>query len=124
LLEHGLKEAGLPWEDKCFNIDSFQGQSSIYILKHPTEAYIRLKGNEDDYIIISLVRSAKLGFLRESRRTNVMLTRCKKSMIICTSRKFIEGPARDSLVGKLSKSLPRSAWLEDGQVQDGVRLFT
>jgi len=24
-LENGLKDAGLPWEDKCFNIDAFQG---------------------------------------------------------------------------------------------------
>jgi len=67
-LENALKDAGLPWEDKCFNIDAFQG-------------------NEDDYIIISLVRSAKLGFLTDVRRVNVMLTRCKKGMIVKRSLK-------------------------------------
>ncbi|KAF9485150.1 hypothetical protein BDN70DRAFT_676483 [Pholiota conissans] len=103
LLEKGLTKAGLPWKDKCFNIDAFQG-------------------NEDDYIVISLVRSAKLGFMKEMRRTNVMLTRCKKAMIICTSRKFIEGPAADSLVGKLSRSLPDSAWTKGEEVK-GARLF-
>ncbi|KAF8813317.1 P-loop containing nucleoside triphosphate hydrolase protein [Phlegmacium glaucopus] len=43
LLENHLKrpEAQLPWKDKCFNIDAFQG-------------------NEDDYIVISLVRSDNL----------------------------------------------------------------
>ncbi|RPD74791.1 P-loop containing nucleoside triphosphate hydrolase protein [Lentinus tigrinus ALCF2SS1-7] len=34
-LEKELKEAGLEWEDKCFNVDSFQG-------------------NERDYVIVSL----------------------------------------------------------------------
>ncbi|KAL6307425.1 P-loop containing nucleoside triphosphate hydrolase protein [Sparassis latifolia] len=34
-LEDDMKKAGMPWEDKCFNVDSFQG-------------------NEEDYIIISL----------------------------------------------------------------------
>ncbi|KAI0671739.1 P-loop containing nucleoside triphosphate hydrolase protein [Trametes maxima] len=37
-LEMEMKEAGLVWEDKCFNVDSFQG-------------------NERDYIIVSIVRS-------------------------------------------------------------------
>ena len=26
LLEHGMKEMGLIWQDKCFNVDSFQGK--------------------------------------------------------------------------------------------------
>ena len=26
-LEKEMKEAGLVWEDKCFNVDSFQGKS-------------------------------------------------------------------------------------------------
>ena len=47
-----------------------------------------------------------------------MLTRCKKGMAICTSRKFIEGPAAESLVGKLSRSLPGSVWVKSRQVQD------
>lgn len=76
-------------------------------------------GNEDDYIIISLVRSAKMGFLKETRRVNVMLTRCKKGMAICTSRKFVEGAAAESLVGKLSKSLPGSVWVKSTQIQNG-----
>ncbi|KAI0341058.1 P-loop containing nucleoside triphosphate hydrolase protein [Trametopsis cervina] len=29
LLETMLKSAGLPWEDRCFNVDSFQGMSGI-----------------------------------------------------------------------------------------------
>lgn len=68
-------------------------------------------GNEEDHIIISLVRSEKLGFLTNMRRTNVMLTRCKKSMVICTSRAFIEGIAASTLMGKFAEVLGESAWL-------------
>ncbi|KAF9553827.1 hypothetical protein CPC08DRAFT_727629 [Agrocybe pediades] len=97
LLENSLKQTSLPWEDKCFNVDSFQG-------------------NEDDYIIVSIVRTNKLGFLNDQRRVNVMLTRCKKGMIICTNRAFIEGPAAKSLVGALYASLPaHSVWVKSLQ---------
>lgn len=52
-----------------------------------------------------------------------MLTRCKKGMIICTSRKFLEGPAAGSLVGELRESLSTTAWLDGRQVQsDSVGL--
>ncbi|KZP07663.1 hypothetical protein FIBSPDRAFT_677479, partial [Athelia psychrophila] len=44
-VELAMGESGLDWADKCFNVDSFQG-------------------NEDDYIIISIVRSSALGFLK------------------------------------------------------------
>ncbi|KAJ7707594.1 AAA domain-containing protein [Mycena rosella] len=90
-LETALHAAKLPWEDKVFCVDSFQG-------------------NEDDYIIISIVRTEKIGFLAEQRRVNVMLSRCKKGMRICTSRAFVEGNAKDSLVGLLAKSLGPGAW--------------
>ncbi|KAK9828563.1 hypothetical protein WJX72_000777 [[Myrmecia] bisecta] len=57
-LEQELRTRGLPHQDKVFNVDSFQGR-------------------EDDVIIASLVRTSGLGFLRDDRRINVMLTRCK-----------------------------------------------
>ncbi|KAK7033215.1 regulator of nonsense transcripts 1 [Favolaschia claudopus] len=87
LLENTLKAAKIPWENKVFCVDSFQG-------------------NEDDYIILSVVRSAdNVGFLAELRRVNVMLTRCKRGMIVCANRAFIEGAAKDSLVGLLAAEL-------------------
>lgn len=57
-----------------------------------------------------------LGFMKETRRMNVMLTRCKKGMIILTSRAFIETKASSSLVGTLAKTLGPKAWLELGHV--------
>ncbi|KAF6742050.1 AAA domain-containing protein [Ephemerocybe angulata] len=105
-IENELKREKLPHDDKVFNVDSFQG-------------------NEADYIIVSLVRSGtKLGFLQEQRRANVMLTRCKKGMIICTSRPFVEGVACDSLVGKLAETLGPEAWISSTRIaQIGGRLF-
>ncbi|RXW22846.1 hypothetical protein EST38_g3012 [Candolleomyces aberdarensis] len=90
--------------DKCFNVDSFQG-------------------NEEDYIVISLVRSRELGFLDNLRRTNVMLTRCKKGMFIITSRKFMDGVGGNSLAGKLLSCLEDRlgdrVWLTEEQIDQG-----
>ncbi|TCD70197.1 hypothetical protein EIP91_004377 [Steccherinum ochraceum] len=92
LLEKTLRDEGLPWEDKCFCVDSFQG-------------------NEDDHIIISVVRSAKTGFLSNLRRSNVMLSRCRKSMTICTRRSYLSKVARKTLLGKLAAELGDDAWI-------------
>ncbi|KAJ3537021.1 hypothetical protein NM688_g6751 [Phlebia brevispora] len=100
-LESDLKAAGLQWENKCFNVDSFQG-------------------NEDDIIIISLVRTQNLGFLKDHRRTNVMLSRCKKTMYICSSWDFlINGPGAKSLVGELAKYCDIEAWIPMTDVEAG-----
>ncbi|KAK6997400.1 regulator of nonsense transcripts 1 [Favolaschia claudopus] len=90
-LETALKSEKIPWEDRVFCVDSFQG-------------------NEADYIILSIVRTDKIGFLKEKRRVNVMLTRCKKGMTICTNRAFVEGAARDTLVGLLATDVGPNAW--------------
>jgi superfamily I DNA and/or RNA helicase len=98
-IEDKLKEEGLHWGDKCFNVDSFQG-------------------NEDDYIIISLVRSRDLGFLKNLRRTNVMLTRCRYGMFICSSQAFLLAMGSKSLVGQLLKHVGEDAWLDLKDIED------
>ncbi|KAG0705729.1 P-loop containing nucleoside triphosphate hydrolase protein [Suillus ampliporus] len=101
MIEKQLELAKLPWEDKCFNVDSFQG-------------------NEEDHIIISLVRSQGIGFLKNARRTNVMLTRCKESMVICTSRDFVtNGKAAATLVGLLAATMGPEAWLDGRDIVNG-----
>ena len=92
----------MEWEDRCFNVDSFQGVfKSLHLVQFRSN--VLLSGNEADNIIISLVRSRGLGFLDNERRMNVMLSRCQQSMLICSSRKYLSLPAvRGTLVGDVS----------------------
>lgn len=103
-IEARMKTDGLSWEDKCFNVDAFQG-------------------NEEDYIILSLVRSRGLGFLENVRRTNVMLTRCKRGMFIITSKKFMNGIGGESLAGEilycLEQQVGEKVWLSVGDIEKG-----
>jgi len=93
-IETALKTANLTWENTVFNVDSFQG-------------------NEGDHIIISIVRTSSPGFMVNQRRTNVMLSRCKESMVICTNREFLlKKTVAGTLVGKLAKDhVPRTGWV-------------
>ncbi|EJD33894.1 hypothetical protein AURDEDRAFT_76602 [Auricularia subglabra TFB-10046 SS5] len=101
VLEDRLKATDLRWEDTVFCVDSFQG-------------------NEADYIIVSLVRTKKPGFITNARRSNVMLTRCKKGMYICTNRAFLKTPAaQDTLVGKMAKEWGGNGWIRMADVVDG-----
>jgi regulator of nonsense transcripts 1 len=113
MIEEYLKQNDLEWEDKCFNVDSFQGSFSQHIFV--TIIYMFMTGNEEDYIVISLVRSTALGFLADLRRTNVMLTRCKKGMIICTSQKFMKRAGCESLVGSLLEYYEHE-WIEKDEL--------
>lgn len=66
-----------------------------------------------------MVRSRELGFLKNLRRTNVMLTRFKRGMFIVTSRKFLSGPGRDCLVGDIAEKVGEGAWLSQGDIEKG-----
>ena len=94
-IEGALKAANLAWENTVFNVDSFQG-------------------NEADHIIVSIVRTTAPGFMKNHRRTNVMLSRCKKSMMICTNREFLQNTqVAETLVGQLAKEhVPKTGWVE------------
>ena len=97
-IESALKLAKVTWENTVFNVDSFQG-------------------NESDHIIVSIVRTKAPGFMKNQRRTNVMLSRCKKSMMICTNRGFLQNKrVAKTLIGQLAKEhVQKTGWvtLED-----------
>jgi superfamily I DNA and/or RNA helicase len=78
-----------------------------------------LLGNEDDFIIVSVVRSRGLGFLTNLRRTNVMLSRCKKGMFIVSSQQFLNGIGADTLVGQFLKDMAPATWLNYGDIKAG-----
>jgi AAA domain len=135
-----LKGDHLSWEHKVFNVDSWV---MISDQGYPNEltwnwAYVTISfqgkrigdlyiwpshclwlGNEADFIIISLVRTKSIGFLDDLRRTNVMLTRCKKGMVILANRRFLDGPeAQETLVHKLSQAMT-APWLTERNVLNG-----
>ena len=84
-----------------------------------------LVGHEAPYVIISVVKTTKPGFLDFANRVNVMLTRCQKGMVIVTQRAFIDGGGRNTLVGKLVKEWEKAAgeaggvWADAMEVADG-----
>ncbi|KAI0827584.1 AAA domain-containing protein, partial [Trametes gibbosa] len=76
-----LKAANLA-SDIVYNVDSFQG-------------------HEAPYAIVSAVRTTRPGFLSFDNRMNVMLSRCKRCMVLVTPRAFVEGGGKNTLLGKL-----------------------
>ncbi|KAJ3087977.1 hypothetical protein HK102_009838, partial [Quaeritorhiza haematococci] len=83
-----------PLHDRVFNVDSFQGQ-------------------EASYVIVSLVRTARVGFLRDKRRTTVMLSRMKKQLIVVGDVAFFRS------VGYV----PRSATVTEEVLESGERVI-
>lgn len=88
-IERELQNNNLPWE-RVFNVDSFQG-------------------NEADIVLVSVVRGREPGFLRSDQRMSVMLTRCRRGLVIVSSRGFLSGPGQSTLVGKLARG---RSWIE------------
>ncbi|KAG8915393.1 hypothetical protein FRC01_003678 [Tulasnella sp. 417] len=99
LIEKKLDAEGLPGKGRCFNVDSFQG-------------------NEEDYVLISCVRTSRTGFLDLHNRINVMLTRAKRGMVIVTKREFARRIARNTLVGRLSQTWGKPIDLDDKFAED------
>ncbi|RXW20315.1 hypothetical protein EST38_g5539 [Candolleomyces aberdarensis] len=103
-IERALKAEGLPWENGVFNVDSFQG-------------------NERDYIIVSLVRTDMPGFLSHMNRINVMLTRCKKGLVVVANRDFLNTKGYNILVATFSRHWTRThghgAWADWREIAAG-----
>ncbi len=79
------------------------------------ETYTIHTGNEADIVLVSIVRSRDPGFLRSEQRMNVMLTRCRRGLVIVSSRSFLLGPGRSTLVGKLARGRP---WFESTAITE------
>ena len=103
-MEKALENANLPW-DSVYNVDSFQGLSAVSTLMRNKPPYadsmIYLIGNEADYVLVSVVRSSQPGFLVSLQRMNVLLTRCRKGLVIVTSQGFLASGGRQTLLGLL-----------------------
>ncbi|KAG5638090.1 hypothetical protein H0H81_001857 [Sphagnurus paluster] len=102
-IERQLKAQNLPWE-RVFNVDSFQG-------------------NEADFVLVSVVRSGNPGFLNSMNRMNVLLTRCRKGLVIVTSRSFLSHGGSPTLLGSLeyhwTTLVGERAWVDWRSVSEG-----
>ena len=52
-------------------------------------------------------------------RTNVLLTRTSFALVIVTSKRFVFGKAKDTLVGKLAKLGGEELWASEQDVLNG-----
>ncbi|CAE6441866.1 unnamed protein product [Rhizoctonia solani] len=68
LVQDMLKQSGI--EKDVYNVDSFQG-------------------NEADYIITTLTKTTFSSFLSSINRLNVLLTRCKRGLVVVSQKEFI-----------------------------------
>lgn len=113
-IQKSLENAKLPWES-VYNVDNFQGKRLLYYF---LVTLIYSSGNEADYVIVSVVRSTDVGFLRSRNRMNVLLTRCRKGLIIVSNKSFLDrkGKGANTLLGKLVKywqiRYPSYAWID------------
>ena len=69
-------------------------------------------GNEADYVLVSVVRSSKPGFLVSLQRMNLLLTRCRKGLVIVTSRSFIASGGQAWTIGAILAVRPQRVLLD------------
>ncbi|CAA7262308.1 unnamed protein product [Cyclocybe aegerita] len=103
-IQRVLQNESLPW-DSVYNLDSFQG-------------------NEADFVLVSVVRSSQPGFLVSLQRMNVLLTRCRKGLIVVTNRGFIEYGGSGTLLGLLARhwlsAYNETSWIDWRTVADAT----
>lgn len=60
-----------------------------------------------------------LGFLSDRRRTNVMLSRCKRGMYIFTSERYLQEGGKESLVAEMAEKFGEQAWISVKDIEGG-----
>jgi len=79
-IRHALKEHGIIVKECMDNsVVSFGGREIDSVEVNTVDGY---QGREKPIIIVSLVRTATMGFLTDSRRVNVMFTRAKHGLFV------------------------------------------
>lgn len=65
-----------------------------------------------------MVRTERVGFLDDLRRTNVMLSRCKKAMVVISKKAFLEEKGEETLIGKMAKEF-EDRWMPSWELHKG-----
>ncbi|KAI9510320.1 P-loop containing nucleoside triphosphate hydrolase protein [Russula earlei] len=119
-IANAFKDEDLP-TGCVYNVDSFQGMSVFHISVARAEPIFKSSsfpfptGNEADYVILSSVRTERAGFLNSQPRMNVALTRCRKGMVVVTRKAFLQGPGKNTLLGRLAAAWSppqRDVWID------------
>ncbi|KAG9126659.1 hypothetical protein FRC07_002569 [Ceratobasidium sp. 392] len=102
-VERRIEVAGFKKPDgtkrQAYNVDSFQG-------------------NEADYIITTIAKTGGRGFLSSINRLNVLLTRCKRGLVIVTQKDFVQR-AGGLLQGLWFSVEPYDPWVSAEDVLGG-----
>ncbi|KAG9075783.1 hypothetical protein FS749_012508 [Ceratobasidium sp. UAMH 11750] len=96
-VEGQLKKVGN--QKQAYNVDSFQG-------------------NEADFIITTIAKTGSPGFLTSINRLNVLLTRCKRGLIVVTQKDFVQR-AGGLLQGLWFSLEPYDPWVSSKDVLEG-----
>ncbi|QRV97959.1 ATP-dependent DNA helicase [Ceratobasidium sp. AG-Ba] len=99
-------------------ITPYEGQRA-YVQSMMEDAGLRdRQGNEADYIITTIAKTGSPGFLTSQNRMNVLLTRCKRGLVVVTQKDFAQ--RTDSLLRGLIYSLePYNPWVSAEDVIAG-----
>ncbi|KAG9092429.1 hypothetical protein FRC06_000104 [Ceratobasidium sp. 370] len=103
VVEKKVEDAGIKKPDgsnrQVYNVDSFQG-------------------NEADYIITTIAKTGSPGFLTSINRLNVLLTRCKRGLVVVTRKDFVQR-AGGLLQGLWFSLEPYDPWVSAKDVLEG-----
>lgn len=68
------------------------------------------------------MRTERVGFLDDLRRTNVMLSRCKRAMVIVSQRSFLEGKGSETLIGRMASEF-YDRWMTHDELERGLPIL-
>ncbi|KAG8790006.1 hypothetical protein FRC12_012948 [Ceratobasidium sp. 428] len=70
-------------------ITPYEGQRS-HVESELKKVNSQKQGNEADFIIITIAKTGSPGFLSSINRLNVLLTRCKRGLVVVTQKSFVQ----------------------------------
>ena len=83
----------------------------------------KYQGEQNDYVILSLVRTSRPGYLRDLRRLTVALSRARLGLYILGRRSTFESSAEISLAFELPLQRPDKLMITTGEMYPAERLL-
>ena len=99
------------FQRKIREMKNFTGRASLYFSEDKSVKIFvgnvdSMQGREADIVFLSMVRSGGLGFLDNTNRVNVAITRAKYQLVIVGNHKLFSNPRyKEETIYKLAKSI-------------------